>query len=272
MWRTNLNVLLVVLVTVTLYTLVAAWIPQIESEVPEELTFSGEVTTDELVEAGERLYEGAGGCVACHGLGTRAPNLLAEEGGAGPIGARCDARVSGMGCKEYLHASMIEPGSYIVEGYQNIMPDMRRTLSDAQIWSIVAFLQSQGGEVTVEASDIELGEEPAPTTPASAEGAGTSAAAGEGGGSLDPVAIFTQHACQACHRLGEEGGAIGPPLDDLGARRDADHIRRSILEPNADTTAGYEGMAGTMPANFGQQMTAAQLEALVRFLAAQEGS
>lgn len=272
MWRTNLNVLMVVLVTVTLYTLVAAWIPQIESEVPEELTFTGEVTTDELVEAGERLYEGPGGCVACHGLGTRAPNLLAAEGGAGPIGARCDERVPGLGCKEYLHASMIDPGAYIVEGYQNIMPDMRRTLSDAQIWSIVAFLQSQGGEVTVEASDIELGEPPAPTTPASAEGAGTSAAAGDGGGSLDPVAIFTQHACQACHQLGGEGGAIGPPLDGLGARRDADHIRRSILEPNADTTAGYEGMAGTMPANFGQQMTAAQLEALVRFLAAQEGS
>ena len=272
MWQTNLKVLLVVLVTVTLYTLVAAWIPQIESEVPEELTFSGEVTADELVEAGEQLYEGAGGCVACHGTGTRAPNLLADEGGTGLIGARCGARVPGMACKEYLHASMIEPGEYIVEGYQNIMPDMRRTLSDAQIWSIVAFLQSEGGEVTVEASDIDLGEAPAPTTPASAQGAGTTAAAGSGGGSMDPVALFTQHACQACHRLGEEGSAIGPPLHDIGARRDADHIRRSILDPNADTTAGYEGMAGTMPVNFGQQMTAAQLEALVRFLAAQEGS
>ncbi|HUG39769.1 MAG TPA: c-type cytochrome [Longimicrobiales bacterium] len=272
MWWTNLKVLLVVLVTVTLYTLVAAWIPQVESEVPEELTFSGEVTTDELVEAGERLYQGAGGCVACHGLGTRAPSLLTDEGGSGPIGARCSGRVPAQDCKAYLHTSMIDPGAYVVEGYQNIMPDMRRTLSDAQIWSIVAFLQSEGGEVTVEASDIDLGELPAATTPGSAAGAGTSPAAGNGGGSLDPMTIFREHACQACHRLRGEGGPIGPPLDGPGARRDADYIRRAILEPNADTAAGYEAVAGTMPANFGQQMTAAQLEALVRFLAEEGGA
>jgi hypothetical protein len=75
-WQTNLKVLLVVVGTVTLYTLVANGIPQVESEVPEQLTFTGEVTADELVQAGEELYQGAGGCVACHGLGTRAPNLL----------------------------------------------------------------------------------------------------------------------------------------------------------------------------------------------------
>lgn len=272
MWRTNLNVFLVVVGTVTLYTLVSAWIPQVESEVPEELSFSGQVTTDELVEAGERLYQGAGGCLACHGAGTRAPNLLTDADGTGPIGERCETRVPGEECKTYLHRSMIEPGAYIVEGFQNIMPDMRRTLSDAQIWAIVAYLQSVGGEVTVDASDIELGEQPAATSPGSAQGAGSSPAAGSGEAPLEPMAIFRQHACGACHQLRGEGGALGPPLDDLGERRDAEHIRRSILEPAADTTAGYEALAGTMPANFGQQMTAAQLETLVRFLAGQGGT
>lgn len=266
---TNLKVLLVVVGTVTAYTFVANWIPQVESEVPEELTFSGEITSDELVEAGEELYQGAGGCVACHGTGTRAPNLLTDEGGTGLIGERCHDREPGKDCKAYLHEAMVEPAAYVVEGYDAIMPDMRRTLSDAQIWSIIAYLQSLGGEVTVDASDVqEAAEETGPAT-------GTQIAPDEAGAppqaSLDPMEIMRANQCMLCHVLGDEGGPIGPPLDDLGATRDADHIRRSILDPNADTTPGYEGVAGTMPANFGDQLTAAQLESLVRFLAGEGG-
>ena len=284
MWQTNLKVVLVVIATVTAYTAVASWIPQIESDVPEELTFTGEVTVDDLVAAGEELYAGAGGCVACHGLGTRAPNLLIDEGGTGRIGERCATRVDGVDCKEYLHQSMVEPNAYVVEGYEPIMPDMRRTLSDAQIWSIVAYLQSLGGEVTVEVEDLEFGTE-AEGGPQGAEagrggtaGASTLAsstgpgAAADGSGTLDPMAILRDNTCLVCHQIGGEGTAIGPPLGDLGERFDADYIRRSILEPNADTAAGYEQLAGTMPATFGQQLTAAQLEALVRFLAGEEGS
>lgn len=271
MWRTNLNVLLVVLGTVAAYTAVANWIPQVESEVPEELTFSGEITADELVEAGEELYQGAGGCVACHGLGTRAPNLVTDEGGTGPIGVRCATRVQGEDCKTYLHRSMVEPGAYVVEGYEPIMPDMRRTLSSAQVWSIIAYLQSQGGEVTVDASDVQ--EAAAETGPATGTqiAPGPDAGTALAGASLDPVTILRDNTCFLCHKLGEEGGPIGPAFDDIGARRTADHIRRSILEPNADTTAGFEAVAGTMPATFGQQLTAAQLEAVVRFLSEQGG-
>jgi mono/diheme cytochrome c family protein len=158
----------------------------------------------------------------------------------------------------------------VVEGYENIMPDARRTLSDAQVWSIVAFLESVGGEVTVDASDIDVGEAPAPTTPASAEGAGTTPAAA--GAPADPGTMLQQHACLACHVLDGEGGAIGPSLDGLGDRRSVDEIRRAILDPLADTVPGYEAMAGTMPANYGELLTAGQLEALVRFLAGEEGS
>lgn len=268
MWLTNLKVGLVVLGTVTLFTLVSMWIPQVESEVPEELTFSGEVTTDELVTAGEQLYRGPGGCMACHGTGARAPLLLADEGDGAPIGARCDDRRPDMQCKDYLWESMVDPGAYIVEGYDDIMPDMRRTLSEAQIWSVVAYLESQGGEVTVDAADIELGEQPAATSPGSAMGAGTTPA--DAGTSMDPMTILREQACLACHVLEGEGGPIGPPLDGIGARRSTDRIRRAILDPMADTVAGFEAMAGTMPADFGEKLTAGQLEVLVQFLASLE--
>ena len=46
-----------------------------------------------------------------------------------------------------------------------------------------------------------------------------------------------------------------------------DYIRRSILFPNADTAKGYEKFAGTMPLIFGQQLSAAQLESMVNYLA-----
>ena len=154
MWGTNLKILGVVLGTIAVYTLLANAIPQVESEVPEELSFTGEVSAEELIDAGEELYAGAGGCTACHGLGTRAPNLLTAQGSEGPIGARCADRVPGEDCKAYIHRSMVEPNAHVVEGFQPIMPDMSRTLSDAQIWSMVAYLQSQGGEVTVTASDL----------------------------------------------------------------------------------------------------------------------
>jgi mono/diheme cytochrome c family protein len=269
MWVTNLKIVMVVVGTVTMFTLVSMWIPQVESEVPEELTFTGDITAEDLVRAGEQLYHGAGGCMACHGLGVRAPRLLEDDRGSGLIGERCDDRVPGMSCRDYLWESMVEPGAYVVNGYENIMPDARRTLSEAQIWAIVAFLESVGGEVTVDPSDIQLGEQPVATSPGAAAGAGTTPAAPLPTG--DPMALLQQHACLACHVLAGEGGPIGPALDGLGDRRTLEEIRRAILNPLADTVPGYEAVAGTMPTDYGEKLTAAQLEALVRYLAGEEG-
>jgi hypothetical protein len=64
-----------------------------------------------------------------------------------------------------------------------------------------------------------------------------------------------------------KGVKIGPPFDAIGRLRTAEYIRRAILFPNADTAKGYEKFAGTMPPNFGQMLSAAQLEALVELLA-----
>ncbi len=259
---TNLKIAAVVIFTLFFYTLIANSIPQVESEVPEELDLSAGVTAEALVAAGERLYNGAGGCTACHGLGTRAPNLFTSEGGAGAIGARCGERVPGVGCKEYLYESMTEPGEYLVEGFNPIMPDMRRVLSGDQIWALVAYLQSVGGEVTVTADDI--GGSTDDETPDDT-GGGPAAAPG----TKDPLELMTGLGCFGCHQLAGQGTALGPALDGIGARRDADYIRESILDPGADISPGYEPMAALMPRIFGDQLTAAQLEALVQYLAAE---
>src|SRR5215207_3040734 len=161
MWRTNVRILLIALGTIGFYTVVAHSIPQLRFEVPESLALGSDARPEALVAAGERVYNGAGGCTACHGLGTRAPNLLTDDGSGGAIGGRCDIRKPGMACKAYLHESLVAPGAFVVPGFEPIMPDMRRQLADDQIWALVAYLQSLGGEVTVTAADLQPAAGPA---------------------------------------------------------------------------------------------------------------
>ncbi|HYU01533.1 MAG TPA: c-type cytochrome [Gemmatimonadales bacterium] len=263
MWATNLKVVGVVLGTLALYTLIANKIPQVQSEVPQALTLGANVTPEQLVSAGEKVFTGIGGCTTCHGLGTRAPNLLTDERGTGPIGVRCAKREPGKSCKQYLFESLDKPTAYVVPGYQPIMPVMTKQLSPQQIWAVIAFLESQGGTVDVTASDIPAeggavapGVSPGPTGP------------GLAGGSTDPKAIIQAAGCLACHKLDGQGQVIAPDLTHVGSRRTAESIRKKILDPTSSIAKGYEKLAGIMPKTFGTMLNAAQLEALVQYLAA----
>ena len=264
MWATNLKVVGIVLGTLALYTLIANKIPQVQSEVPQTLTLGANVTAEQLVAAGEKVFNGIGGCTTCHGLGTRAPNLLTDEKGTGPIGARCGKREAGKSCKQYLYESLDNPTAFVVPGYQPIMPVMTRQLSPPQVWSVIAFLESQSGTVDVTASDI-------PATSSTSTTSTTSTTAGGGGfagGSTDPKAIIQAAGCLACHKLEGQGQVIAPDLTHVGSRRDAESIRKKILDPASSIAKGYEKLAGIMPKTFGTMMNAAQLEALAQYLAA----
>lgn len=266
MWAINLRIFGVVLGTLALYTLIANKIPQVQSEVPRTLSLGANVTPEQLVSAGDQLYHGGGGCTACHGLGTRAPNLLTDEKGQGPIGARCGKREAGKDCKAYIYESLTSPRAFVVTGYEPIMPEMGRTLSPQQLWALVAFLESNGGTVDVKASDIPA------ASGASAAGspatAGAAGAAGIAGGSTDPLTIIRGAGCTGCHKINGEGGAIAPDLTHVGSRLSANLIRESILTPDAKVAKGFEKFKGIMPKTFGNQLTGAQLEALVQFLSA----
>ena len=262
MWAINLKIVGIVLGTLALYTLIANKIPQVQSEVPRALTLGADVTPEQLVAAGEQVYQGAGGCTTCHGLGTRAPNLLTDERGQGPIGARCGRREPGKDCKSYLHEALMQPGAFVVRGYEPIMPDVSRTLSPQQIWAVIAFLEAQGGTVDVTASDI-----PAETKLTPGASPGNAGAPGLAGGNTDPMTVFRAAGCLGCHKIGAEGAAVGPDLTHVGGQLSAAGIREAILQPDAKITKGFENFAGIMPKTFGDQLTANQLESLVRFLA-----
>lgn len=254
MWQTNLKIILIVVGTLGLYTLVANSIPQVASEVPEELSFSEDVSPEQLVSAGEQLFNGAGGCTACHGLGTRAPNLLTDHAGEGTIGQRCGTRESGVACKAYLYEALTSPTKYVVKGFDPMVFNAK-SFSDGQIWSLVAFLESNGGAVDVVGSDIKQTDAAPP------------AASGAASATTDPRQLLQANMCLGCHAIDGAGPPVGPSFDHIGAKRSAEQIRQGILDPNATAFPGYETVKGVMPPTFGQQLTAAQLEAIVSYLA-----
>jgi len=266
MWATNLKIVGVVLGTLALYTLIANKIPQVQSEVPQALTLGTNVTPEQLVAAGEKVFTGIGGCTTCHGLGTRAPNLLTDEKGTGPIGVRCAKREPGKSCKQYLYESLADPTAYVVSGYQPIMPVMTRQLSPEQVWAAIAYLEAQGGTVDVTGDDIAKSK-PASGGPTPGASPGSPGSPGLAAGSTDPKQIIQAAGCLACHKLEGQGQVIAPDLTHVGSRRDADSIRRKILDPASSITQGYEKFAGIMPKTFGSMMSASQLEALVEYLA-----
>ncbi|MGH7606202.1 MAG: c-type cytochrome, partial [Gemmatimonadales bacterium] len=104
--------------------------------------------------------------------------------------------------------------------------------------------------------------------PAGASPGSTAGTAAFAGGSTDAMTIFRGGGCIGCHKIGAEGAAVGPDLSRVGARLSAAGIREAILTPDATISAGFENFTGIMPKTYGDQMTAAQLEALVRYLGA----
>ena len=143
------------------------------------------------------------------------------------------------------------------------MPDMRRQLTDDQIWALVAYLQSLGGTVTVTPDDVGSGSAgAAPATTAT-----TAAPAAAVSSTTDPRQLLTENACLGCHAIDGQGPPIGPSFDGMGRRISADRIRRGILDPEAEIADGFAQYAGMMPKDFGQKLTAQQLEAMVQYLA-----
>jgi cytochrome c oxidase subunit 2 len=85
----------------------------------------------------------------------------------------------------------------------------------------------------------------------------------------DPAAgkkAFADSGCGNCHTFAPAGskGAIGPNLDDALKGKDADFIKESIVDPNAEIASGFQ--PNLMPPNYGSQLTSKQIADLVAFL------
>ena len=74
-------------------------------------------------------------------------------------------------------------------------------------------------------------------------------------------------ACGTCHTLADAGtkGQVGPDLDKVLKGKDAAFIKESIVDPDKVIAQGFQ--AGIMPPNFGDTLSAEQVDALVKYLA-----
>ena len=53
----------------------------------------------------------------------------------------------------------------------------------------------------------------------------------------------TRYACLSCHKVGDQGGTVGPELSFIGACAPPEHLAASILWPKQEVRPGFEAMA-----------------------------
>lgn len=200
-------------------------------------------------EGGEQIFWGKGRCFTCHSVGgqgsaVRGPN----QGQFGekfplPIGLRsverAKQRTEETGIEytgtDYLVESLAKPDAYVVDTYKNEMAVVYAppiSLSLKEIKAVIAYLQSQGGDV-----DIESIEQPTELT--SQYYARIEAASAAGGGDPGNGEEMFVDTCSDCHKLKGEGGDVGPDLSTI-SDKGLKFISESILRPAKKITPGYE--------------------------------
>src|SRR5262247_4171845 len=88
-------------------------------------------------------------------------------------------------------------------------------MSARETWQVVAFVRSLG----------QVKREPLP------------------GNAARGAQVYEGAGCAACHTIRGRGGPTGPDLTDVGARSSPGYIRRSIVDPQADVSAGFQRIA-----------------------------
>lgn len=178
---TILRIAVLVLVTTGFYTYVGQMVPQNEVQPPAETVMRADMTTEEMVVIGRQIAEGKGLCMTCHTIGRSGALRFPDLDG---IAVRAGSRIAGMSDIEYLAQSLYEPDAFIVPGFNPGMPPINRPpigLTDQEILSVIAYLQSLGGtpNVTLQTTHQYLsapagGQKPAsgPVPPKPNEGGG----------------------------------------------------------------------------------------------------
>ena len=241
--------LLTVLMT-GFYMMVGQAVPQKEVHPPEVIEIAEDVSTEEMVEIGRTIYEGKGICYTCHANTSRFPDLQ-------DIATRAATRKPGYTAIDYLAESLYEPEVYIVEGFNPGMPVANKPpigLTDGEILSVIAYLQTLGGEATVTMETKTaynggtLGGGTAPAADAGGEGEAVAAAV---------TTVLDTYGCTRCHDADAPTTPPSPSLVGIGGRLGADQLLAALYH--------HEGDDGL------DTVTLADLETLVQFLSEQRG-
>ena len=243
LWSNVMKLLTFSLAVIWFYAFVAGLVP--ESSTAVNLTALDWSDPDAVAEQGALVFNGKGQCSACHTVDTSAPKGRCPD--LTDIGINAANRVPGMDAKAYFIESLYEPAKYLVPGYGKIMPEIWKApivLSKLEIEAVIAYLQSQGGEI-----------DPTPfDEPIDRADTATAAAA------LPPLLtgdpdlgkkVFVSTACISCHVVqGIESPAAGetdtdfevvtaPDLSEIAAFNNMRYLEESVLIPSAQIVSGY---------------------------------
>ena len=127
------------------------FLPQSESRPPKVIKIEEGISQEDLIRVGEEIVFGKGQCMVCHPAkpeaGMRAP-AMATNGAE----MEKEAKERGMRPEEQAFEALVNPSKYIVKGFEDIMSPANKpptSLTDGEVIAVAAYLQSQGGKVTV---------------------------------------------------------------------------------------------------------------------------
>ena len=249
-------------VATAFYTYVGQLVPQKRVEPPEVVEMSEDLSTEELVEIGNEIFNGKGLCSTCHTIGRSGALRFPDLQG---IATRAADRRPGYGALDYLAESLYRPEAFIVAGFAGGMPQIDQPpigLSDQEIRAVLAYLQTLGGEATITMETpipFASGEAPEVTAAAEeAEAPETVAAASPEG---SPEALLQSYGCLSCH--GSEGD--GPDLPEIGGL-DRGRILDAVISHE-----GLEGAEEVAESGYYDAVSLDEARALADFLAGQGG-
>ena len=179
-------------------------------------------------------------------------SILPHRRGRGPdltdIGVGAATRKPGMDAKAYLIESLYNPTAFLVHGYGKTMTPAWKppiSLSNLEIEAVIAFLQSQGGEVDLTPFEPPIDIQ---TVAREMEARPLIETADVERGADVFVNVVK---CIACHDVAgvekPEGQTLddgvevfpGPDLTGIAALNSIGYIEESILEPHIEIVHGY---------------------------------
>lgn len=93
-------------------------------------------TPDPYILKGQAVFNAR--CATCHAL---VPDTIIIGPSLYGIATRAESRVSGQSSEEYIMMSILRPGDYVVEGFNNVMiTNFAKEITGEEMDALVAFL------------------------------------------------------------------------------------------------------------------------------------
>jgi mono/diheme cytochrome c family protein len=93
-------------------------------------------TPNPLVVQGQQVFNSK--CATCHAL---VPDTIIIGPSLAGVATRAETRMKGLSADEYIQLSILRPGDYVVEGFNNVMiTNFSKELTNEDMNALVAFL------------------------------------------------------------------------------------------------------------------------------------